>query len=252
MKKISTKIYGKFSKIIKIIKQFFIVIIQYREIKNSYPKRFELSLKDIWLCLRDATVFSGFDRHYLFHTAWASRVLAESKPKLHVDISSSLYFVVNASAFIPIDFYDYRPAQLDLSGLICKYADLTNLPFPNQSIQSLSCMHVVEHVGLGRYGEPISYDGDLRAISELKRVISMGGELLFVVPIGGTARIQFNAHRIYTYKQIINLFEGFDLIEFALICDEGGEGGLIRDANEELSKLQKYGCGCFRFKKKIK
>jgi hypothetical protein len=176
-------------------------------------------------------------------------VLAESKPALHVDISSSLYFVSNASAFLPMQFYDYRPAQLGLNDLKCDQADLTKLHFSDASVASLSCMHVVEHVGLARYGDPLDYDGDLKAVAELRRVVALGGQLLFVVPIGGEARIQFNAHRIYTYGQVLGMFPGFDLVEFALIPDDGSPLGLVRHANEDISNQQRYGCGCFWFRK---
>ena len=82
-------------------------------------------------------------------------------------------------------------------------ADLTQLHFESESIESLSCLHTVEHIGLGRYGDPIDYDGDLKAIRELKRVVVKGGSILFVVPVG-KPKIIFNAHRIYSYEQIIN------------------------------------------------
>jgi SAM-dependent methyltransferase len=110
-------------------------------------------------------------------------------------------------------------------------------------------MHVVEHIGLGRYGDVIDWDGDLKAINELRRVVAPGGTLLFVVPIGGKARIQFNAHRIYTYDQVISYFPEFILCEFSLIPDELSDGGLVRNASKELSNMQYYGCGCFFFKK---
>ena len=58
------------------------------------------------------------------------------------------------SAFVPIEHYDYRPPDIRLDNLESGFADLLNLPFSDRSIASLSCMHVVEHVGLGRYGEP--------------------------------------------------------------------------------------------------
>jgi hypothetical protein len=45
-------------------------------------------------------------------------------------------------------------------------------------------MHVVEHVGLGRYGDPIDANGDAQAIKELKCVLWPGGVLYFVVPTG--------------------------------------------------------------------
>jgi len=223
--------------------------VEFSTLQGRSVPRFSLRWQDRWLCLGDATSVTGFDRHYVFHTAWACRILAESRPAEHVDISSSLYFVATVSAFLSIRFYDYRPAQLALSGLTCDHADLTRLHFSNGSIASLSCMHVVEHIGLARYGDPLDYDGDLKAVAELRRVLAVGGQLLFVVPIGGDARIQFNAHRIYTYRQVLGMFEGFELLEFALIPDDGSNLGLVRHAEEALSDAQRYGCGCFWLRK---
>lgn len=223
--------------------------VEFSTLQRTSVPRFALRWRDRWLCLGDATSVTGFDRHYVFHTAWACRILAESRPAQHVDISSSLYFVATVSAFLPIRFYDYRPAQLGLSGLACDHADLTRLHFADGSIASLSCMHVVEHVGLARYGDPLDYDGDLKAVAELRRVLAVGGQLLFVVPIGGEARIQFNAHRIYTYRQVLGMFEGFELLEFALIPDDGSRLGLVRHAEEAISDVQRYGCGCFWLRK---
>lgn len=110
-------------------------------------------------------------------------------------------------------------------------------------------MHVIEHIGLGRYGDPIDVDGDLKAISELKRVLMGGGNLFFVVPIGGVAKIMFNAHRIYTYKQVMSYFKDYDLMEFSLIPDNSSQG-IIENATQEQSDAQNYGCGCFWFRKR--
>jgi len=217
--------------------------------KFNDQSRFSLGLTDLHLCLFDATPNTGFDRHYVFYTAWASRILAELRPPGHTDISSSLNFIANVSAFVPVEFYDYRPAKLGLAGVNCHQGDLCALPFKSNSINSLSCMHVVEHIGLGRYGDPLDYDGDMKAISELKRVMAPNGTLLFVVPVGGKSVIKFNAHRIYTYSQVVSMFEGFQLKEFALIPDDEFEGGLIRHATEAMADTQLYGCGCFRFEK---
>lgn len=107
-------------------------------------------------------------------------------------------------------------------------------------------MHVVEHIGLGRYGDPLDPKGDLKAIKELKRVLSAGGNLLFVIPIGGRPRIHFNAHRIYSFSQITDYFKEFTLVEFALITDTNG---IIQHASSHMANEQTYGCGCFWFKK---
>jgi SAM-dependent methyltransferase len=216
---------------------------------NSLPSRFILSTKDRIFYYLDATVTTDFDHHYIYHPAWAARILSKTRPKYHVDISSSLHFCTIVAAFIPIKFYDYRPAKLCLSNLTSDHADITNLPFEENSIQSLSCMHTVEHIGLGRYGDPLDPNGDLKAIDELKRVLSPGGNLLFVVPIGKDAKIMFNAHRIYTYNQIITYFADFNLIEYSLIPDNPKLHDFIENADQKQSDQCTYGCGCFWFRK---
>jgi SAM-dependent methyltransferase len=254
--KINRNLIGKIVKRVKnrlfAVVFFFQVVVQFLSIKFNDRPRFSMSLTDLHLCLFDATPNTGFDRHYVFHTAWASRIVAESRPVVHTDISSSLNFIANVSAFVPVEFYDYRPAKLDLVGVNCHQGDLCALPFDSNSISSLSCMHVVEHIGLGRYGDPLDYDGDVKAINELKRVVAPTGTLLFVVPVGGRSIIKFNAHRIYTYSQVVSMFKGFQLKEFALIPDDQFEGGLIRHATEAMADRQAYGCGCFWFEKEKK
>jgi hypothetical protein len=225
------------------------VIGQYRALGRHPRQRFTLRWTDRWLHLRDATSTTAFDRHYVFHTAWAARILAETGVREHVDVASSLYFATSASAFLKIQFIDFRPAQLGLSNLDSRAGTLMSLPFADSSLSSVSCMHVVEHVGLGRYGDSLDYEGDLKAVAELARVVSSGGQLLLVVPVGGEARIQFNAHRIYTYRQVVDMLPSFSLHEFALIPDDGAEDGLIRHAAPELADRQRYGCGCFHFVK---
>jgi SAM-dependent methyltransferase len=212
------------------------------------PGRFDVSWEDRFPCLDDKTPSTDFDRHYVYHTAWAARALARTRPASHVDISSYLYFATLVSAFVPVKFYDYRPADVRLSDLTSEAADLLALPFADASVGSLSCMHVVEHVGLGRYGDPLDPNGDLKAVAELRRVLAPGGTLLFVVPVG-RPRVMFNAHRVYSYEQIEEYFGGLELKEFALVPDDPKDGGLIYGATRELADAQSYGCGCFWFER---
>ena len=189
-----------------------------------------------------------FQKSHIYHPAWAARVLAETRPARHVDISSSLAFSTIVSAFIPVDFYDYRPALLELDNLQSNFGNLLSLPFPDGALQSVSCMHVIEHVGLGRYGDQQDANGDLKALAELKRIVQAGGDLLIVVPVGAP-KIVFNAHRIYSYAQIVENFAGFELKEFSLITDVESPAGILKNAPPELVAQQQYGCGCFWFRK---
>ncbi len=225
--------------------RFVEYIKEFNQFKKQNDGRFRVDLKDSYPCLTDKIRTTPFDQHYTYHPAWAARILAKTKPEYHTDFSSILYFGTMLSAFIPVKFYDYRPAEIKLSDWEGGFADLCNLSFPDNTLPSISCMHTVEHVGLGRYGDALDAEGDKKAISELIRVTRRSGDILFVTPVG-KQRIEFNAHRIYSYHLILQLFEGCKLMEFSLIPDEGG---LIENADPVLVEKQHYGCGCFWFKK---
>lgn len=236
-------------KLINLFLSPFILNDYFRFKKADDSQRFSVKMKDFYPQLRDKTIKTGFDRHYVYHTSWAARKVKEINPIKHIDISSSLYFCGILSAFVPVDFYDYRPADLKLSNLKSKEGNLHSLPFETNSIDSISCMHTIEHVGLGRYGDPIDPNGDIKAINELKRVTAEGGNLIFVTPVG-KPKIEFNAHRIYSYEQIISYFHGFELKEFSLIPEYEKDGGIIENANANSVYNEKYACGCFWFIKK--
>ena len=152
---------------------------------QAESKNLSLALeKDIYPYLFEKTETKSFEPHYTYHTAWAARVLAETLPPKHYDIASHTMFATICSAFVPFEYADIRLSTIQLDGLNIDTADLTKLPYPDASIDSISCMHVAEHIGLGRYGDKIDPEGDKRAMSELDRVVAPKGQLIFVVPVG--------------------------------------------------------------------
>jgi len=217
-------------------------------IRTEDSERFDPERIEILPFLNDKTSTTSFDTHYIYHPAWAARVLKGISPSLHIDIGSTLHFSTLLSAFIPTRFYDYRPAYLNLTGLSSETADLTNLIFEDNTIETLSCMHTIEHVGLGRYGDHLDAKGDLKAMKELQRVVRPGGSLLLVTPVG-KQKILFNGHRIYSFETITQAFDKMALVEFSLIPDNALEIGMIFNCPTETVKQQDYGCGCFWFRK---
>ena len=244
----------------KIVRYFYfksLFIVQYVEYIRDYvkfnrllfkTKQQSLLWKNRYVCLNDKTSKTSFDTHYVYHTAWAARKLQEIVPVKHIDISSSIYFNAIVSAFIPIEFYDFRPANIQLKSLTPYAGDLLSLPFSNNSIHSLSCMHVLEHIGLGRYGDSMDPLGDLKAVAELIRVLDSNGDLLIVVPVGKPT-ISYNAHRIYGYEEVVLMFHELSLQEFSLLTDDDKGPQFIVHASAELVAEQNYGCGCFWVKK---
>jgi hypothetical protein len=198
-------------------------------------------------CLDDRSIAMAYEPHYTYHCAWACRILAENPPSEHIDISSSLMFAAMASAWVPVHYIDFRVPRIVLPGLRTSCGDLTKLPFSSNSIESLSCMHVIEHVGLGRYGDPLDPSGDRLAAQELTRVLAPTGQLLVVVPVG-RPRINFNAHRVYSYEEVTALFPSLMLKTFELIPDQY-QDGMINRPQPDYVNSQEWGCGCFIFRK---
>lgn len=183
------------------------------------------------------------DWDYYLHTNWAARVLAKEKPKRHVDFGSFVYFSSICSAFIPkFEFYDARPTGYAIPGLTDGPTDLTALAFPDGSIESISCLHVIEHIGLGRYGDKLDAKGDVRAAKELMRVLAPGGSLLFVAPMNLVPRVNFNAHRIYAPPHVADLFGPLILDRLTVLSS-----GRITSTDGDIP--QGDFTGCFEFSK---
>jgi hypothetical protein len=164
-------------------------------------------------CLNDKTSFTPIEPVYFFQDTWAARKIFELKPKHHHDIGSSAKTIGILSQFTPITMIDIRPLPLELPNLNFIKGSILNLPFDDNSIDSLSSLCVVEHIGLGRYGDPIDSFGSEKSISELKRVVKIGGVVLFSVPVDLVNTVYFNAHRAFTRDYILSLFDGFELLE---------------------------------------
>lgn len=207
------------------------------------PGAERLRLKDAYPCLHDCTPTTPLDPHYFYQEAWAMQAVARAGPRSHVDVGSRVAFVGMLTAVTRVVFIDIRPLEAELEGLECRAGSILALPFEDASVESLSCLHVAEHVGLGRYGDPLDPEGTRKAAGELSRVLAVGGHLYFSVPVG-RPRVCFNAHRIHAPAQILEYFGGLRLVEFSGVNDRGKF--LERIDPEELAGCR-YGCGFFHF-----
>ncbi len=205
----------------------------------------QVLLADTYPCLTDRTSTTPFDPHYFYQGAWIARKLAGSNPTRHVDVGSSVLTISVLSGHVPTIFLDYRPLAVGLPGLGSIAASVSGLPFADGSISSLSCLHVIEHIGLGRYGDPIDPDGTFRALDELQRVTSRGGRLYLSVPVG-RERVCFNAHRVLCPDTVLQRLNAMELISFSLVDDEGR---YHPDCDVSCAGQLDYGCGLFELSK---
>ncbi|MEK7161242.1 MAG: DUF268 domain-containing protein [Patescibacteria group bacterium] len=188
-----------------------------------------------------------YDKHYVNMDRWAFKKLLLNKPQEHVDVGSSIRFLSMASVATKVKFVDIRPVKLDFDNFECIEGSILAMPFAGNSVNSLSCLHVAEHIGLGRYGDPLDPMGTKKACQELVRVLAPGGKLYFALPVGKTA-IYFNAHRVHAPSVILNYFAGLKLESFSAVNDAGH---FIENAKPVDYENAWYACGCFVFTKPL-
>lgn len=175
---------------------------------------------DWYPCLYDRLPATGFDAQYLYQGAWAARKIHEARPVRHVDVGSDLGFVAQLAAFTEIEFIDIRPPAIGLKGFAVRNGSITALPYTDGSVASISSMHVIEHIGLGRYGDTINAQGPRLACTEIARVLACGGRAYVSVPIG-EPKVSFNSHFTFNALEFAGLFEGCTVEAFAYVDTDG-------------------------------
>ena len=188
------------------------------------------------------------DPHYFRMDIWAAKKVIDQNPATHTDIGSRIDgFVAHLlSARVPVTVIDIRPPPIQIEGLTFVQADATTLDgFSDNSVESLSALHSLEHVGLGRYGDPIDPDGWEKALRSMARVLAPGGRLYFAVPVG-RERVCFNAHRIFNPLTVECTLNMLTQMSFSVVDDAGQfhENVKSRDYHD-----LNYGCGMWEFVK---
>jgi hypothetical protein len=178
-------------------------------------------------CLFDRYAEAGVTKSEYF---WQDLVVAqrifENAPIKHVDVGSRIDgFVAHVASFRDIEVFDVRPMQTQIPRVSFQKADLMQpLSFePGTYCDSLSCLHALEHFGLGRYGDPIDALGYAKGISNMSQLLQSGGMFYLSTPVG-CPRVEFNANHVFDPTQIVKLAETNNLTLVELLIVRGEKG----------------------------
>lgn len=196
----------------------------------------------------------GAARGQYFHQdLHVAQLIFARRPARHVDVGSRVDgFVAHIAVFCPIEVYDIRALSTSASNVSFKQRDIMQeRPDLDGCTDSLSCLHTLEHFGLGRYGDPLDYDGYKKGWESLYRMVKPGGKFYFSTPIG-PQRIEFDAHRIFSVSFLVAMMKGKYRIDSFAYVNEAGE--LVRGADPEGPEARenfgcRYGCGIFELTK---
>ena len=185
--------------------------------------------------------------HYFHQDLLVARAIFKSQPVRHVDVGSRVDgFVAHVASFREIEVIDVRPTSAQVAGIKFHQMDLMNLPRSwFESADSVSCLHALEHFGLGRYGDPVRVDGWRNGLKALQDMLVPGGTLYLSVPTGERQRVEFNAHRVFSIPflmDVLNQNMGVQKVDFVL-----DDGNLIENIDLESEDASKsfganYGC----------
>ncbi len=219
-----------------------------RKYRRSYCGRF-----DYMPCLTDWYEEGGVTKsEYFLQDLLVARMIFAARPERHVDIGSRVDgFVAHVACFREIEVFDVRPITTAISGVVFKQADLMQPATPEPYCDSVSCLHALEHFGLGRYGDTIDPCGAENGLKNIAALLKAGGILYLSVPIG-IERVEFNANRIFNPCNLIVLAAQHSLkIQSLITISDTGRIEEVQHLYARLEDLakQKYILGIFVFRK---
>lgn len=207
----------------------------------------------IFVQLKDYQDSAGSARGHYFHQDLlvAQKVFHEN-PQTHIDVGSRFDgFVSHVASFRSIKVLDIRPLKSSQhTNIEFLQADLMKV-HDIQPVESVSCLHAIEHFGLGRYGDDIDESGHIKGIENITKLVKKNGTLYLSFPIASKSRVEFNAHRVFEPKEFLQetrLLQSFNVESFDMIDDNGI---VFRDRDFRHVGLVNYGCGIFTLQKKI-
>ena len=187
--------------------------------------------------------------HYFHQDLLVAQMIYKSNPLKHLDIGSRIDgFVAHVASFREIEILDIRPLW-DSTHPSIKYKTLDIMSEVEENLSdSISCLHSIEHFGLGRYGDPIEPNGHRIGFTNLVKMLKPGGTLYISFPIGLSNEVYFNAHRVFHPLEIFTWgVESLKLKRFDFVDDFGS---LKLDVDVFASDLKPvYGCGIYTFVK---
>lgn len=214
---------------------------------------FKIKKKNLLYINERGEAAAVIDEHYFLMDLYFSKIINAKRPSMHFDIGSRVdgFIAHLLSAGISVTLFDIRPFPIELEGLDYIQTDATTLKeIDDNSLESISSLHAIEHFGLGRYGDNIDPYAWIKALKSIQMKVKPGGFFYLGLPVGNKPELYFNAHRVFTPQLIIDSLDSMKLRTFAYISNNKVyDVDNINIIDEITKNLGTYDCGLFCFEK---
>ena len=116
--------------------------------------------------------------------------------------------------------------------------DIMNVELSDNFFDAITCISTIEHIGLGRYGDPIRHDGDKAAVQKMSKLLRNGGRIILSAPFGKSGVCYYDGvplHRIYDYQRLKNLLSGLRIEKSLYLVKE--DQAWVQVSLEEAEKV---------------
>lgn len=194
---------------------------------------------------------------YFHQDLLVANYIYRCKPRVHLDIGSRIDgFIAHLLSFEQETILgDVRPIEIQNPNISFIRLDMTEKLDKSfiGKYESVSCLHAIEHMGLGRYGDPVNAWGHYLALHNLTQLLKVKGKLYLSHPTGKKSRIEYNAHRVISLGECREMFakNGLKVTKFAYVDDSKN---LIKIKNNDYIDYQssyglEYGCAIWTLEK---
>ncbi len=229
------------------------------EIKNFvkdyflFRKNFNGQIK-LKPCFHDRNAEGGdLSDEYFWQDLYVANSIFKANPNRHIDVGSKINgFVAHLASFRVVEIFDIRPVNTVIPNVVFRRLDLMLADHEYiEYADSVSCLHALEHFGLGRYGDPIDVNGFEKGFLNIAKIVKNNGVFYLSIPIG-KPRVEFNANRILDPKYINNLSKScnLEIVKFCWINSAGVCESVNLEKDFDNLANEEYNLGIFTFVKR--
>jgi ubiquinone/menaquinone biosynthesis C-methylase UbiE len=192
---------------------FFINIPRFIRDYIKFRKLHKVEI-ELWPYLNDRKSSAGsFMHEYFIQDVFAAQLVHRLNPGKIVDVGSRIDgYIAHLITSREVELIDIRPMNSQIANLKFLQMNFSDCNSVKENYTDfVSCLHSIEHFGLGRYGDPITKDAVPSALKSFAKIVKPGGHFLLTTTFG-RERVKFNAQWVFDFEKMKIQLEALNFV----------------------------------------